>query len=323
MQREMAAEVPLLRDTVEGSVDYKGRRVNRSNSGGWRSASFIIGVEMGEKFAYFGVASNLISYLTGPLRESTATAAENVNAWQGAVSLLPLLGAFVADSYLGLYCTIIVSSLFCMLGLQGFNIFSINECYLSLDFDWFESQGLGLLTLSAVLPSLSPHNCQNNDDITSCPPTRFQVVFFFFSLYLVALAKGGLKPCVQAFGADQFDGRDLEECKPKSSFFNWWYFGLYACTTATLLILNYIQDNLNWGLGFGIPCISMAAALVVFLLGAKTYRYSIKEVEKSPLMRIGEVFVAAARNWRTTPSAAIIEEEAGEMPPRQGAHQFK
>lgn len=36
-------ETPLLDDVVEGAVDYKGQPVLRSSSGGWRSASFIIG----------------------------------------------------------------------------------------------------------------------------------------------------------------------------------------------------------------------------------------------------------------------------------------
>lgn len=105
-----AVEAPLLDDVVEGTVDYKGRPVKRSKSGHWKAVFFVIGVEMAERFAYYGVSSNLINYLTGPLGQSTATAAETVNAWSGTASLLPLLGAFVADSFLGRYCTIIITS---------------------------------------------------------------------------------------------------------------------------------------------------------------------------------------------------------------------
>ncbi|CAK9135407.1 unnamed protein product [Ilex paraguariensis] len=91
----------------------------------------------------------------------------------------------------------------------------------------------------------------------------------------------------------------------------------------SLWILNYIQDNLSWGLGFGIPCIVMGLALVIFLLGTTTYRFSIKGDEKSPFIRIGQVFVKAARNWQTTTSAISIEEEARGTLPHQGSQQFK
>ncbi|GAV60748.1 LOW QUALITY PROTEIN: PTR2 domain-containing protein, partial [Cephalotus follicularis] len=292
------AETPLLDDTVDGSVDYKGSPVQRSNSGGWRSASFIIGVEIAERFAYYGIGSNLITYLTGPLGQSTATAAANVNTWSGTASLLPLLGAFIADSFLGRYRTIVIASLIYILGLA-------------------------LLTLSTILPTfvVTP-DCQVINKMFSCTP-QLQIMLFFFSLYLVALGQGGHKPCVQAFGADQFDAQDPDESKAKSSFFNWWYFSICGGGLVSLLILNYIQDNLNWGLGFGIPCISMAVALLVFWLGTRTYRYSIKGEEESAFMRIGRVFVAAVRNWKTTPSAISAQEEACGTLPNQTWEQFK
>lgn len=172
-------------------------------------------------------------------------------------------------------------------------------------------QGLGLLTLSAMLPSVSSADCLNTNKITLCnSANKFQVMLFFFSLYLVAIGQAGHKPCVQAFGADQFDEKDPVEFKLKGSFFNWWYFGLCSATLFAYLILFYIQEKLNWALGFGIPCISMGSALLVFLLGTPTYRYSIKGNEKSPFLRIGQVFVVAIKNWRrTTPASALDDEE--------------
>ncbi|KAK6932010.1 Proton-dependent oligopeptide transporter family [Dillenia turbinata] len=290
--------VPLLQDTVDGAVDYKGCPANRSATGRWRSASFIIGVEVAERFAYYGIGSNLISYLTGPLAQSTATAASNVNAWSGAASLFPLFGAFVADSFLGRYRTIIIASLLYVLGL-------------------------GLLTLLALVPVPISSNCGSSEESMPCRSNELQVLCFFFSLYLVAVAQGGHKPCVQAFGADQFDEQDPNESKAKSSFFNWWYFTMSAGLLCTLSILNYIQDNLSWFLGFGIPCTVMAVALVVFLLGRTTYRYEIRGDEESPFVRIGRVFVAAARNWRTEQLTIATEEEARGTLPHKGSEQFK
>lgn len=200
------AATPLLDDGVDGVVDYKYRPVNRSKSGGWRSAVFI-------------------SYLQ-----------------QRASTLGPVWPHFCR--FWGHLLPI-------------------------------HSSGLGLLTLSAVLPSFSTSDCQSAISVGQCSPPLLQIVFFFFSLYLVAFAQGGHKPCVQAFGSDQFDTQDPQECKAKSSFFNWWYFGLSFGTCVTLWILNYIQDNLSWGLGFGIPCMIMAFALIIFLLGTSTYRFSI------------------------------------------------
>nr|POE83459.1 protein nrt1/ ptr family 5.10 [Quercus suber] len=232
----MSIETPLLLDTATNAVDYKGRRVLRSNSGGWRSACFMIGVEVAERFAYYGISCNLIMYLTEQLGQSTATAAENVNTWLGMASLLPLLGAFVADSYLGRYHTIIIASCIYILGL-------------------------GLLTLSAMLTSISTSNNMGMNKVT------------------------------------------------------------LGSSVATLII-SYVQENLSWGLGFGIPCVVMVIALGLFLLGTRTYRYSITEV-KSPFVRIGRVFVTAIKNRRAKPSEIAIEEEACRTLPQHNFEQFK
>lgn len=66
---------------------------------------------MAERLAYYGISGNLINFLTGKLGQSTATAAANVNAWSGVASLSPVLGAVIADSFLGRFYTILVSSI--------------------------------------------------------------------------------------------------------------------------------------------------------------------------------------------------------------------
>ncbi|KAL6179152.1 hypothetical protein ACLB2K_050668 [Fragaria x ananassa] len=288
---------PLLDHDIEVAVSESkasspSTSIRSSTTGGWRSASFIIGVGFAERFAFYGVSSNLITFLSGPLGESTATAAVHVNTWSGTAALLPMLGAIVGDSYLGRYRTILLSTMLYILGL-------------------------GLLAFSAMLPSLSGFACEKTSEFTSCY-SQLEVIFFYFSLYLVALGQGGNKPCIQAFGADQFNGQDPVESKAKSSFFNWWYFGICSGSLCTRLISSYVQDNFSWVLGFGLTCIVMILGLFVFFSGTRTYRYSIIGNGQSPFRRIGKVFIAAFKNWR----ANTTSDTFGNMH-HQSSEQFK
>ena len=165
------------------------------------------------------------------------------------------------------------------------------------------------MTLSTMLPSLSTSIYIDTNKLTF-RSSKLQVNLFFISLYLLAIGQGGHRPCAQAFGADQFDVEDPLMCRSKSSFFNWRYFGVCSSSFVSTLIMSYVQDNLSCGLGFGIPCVLMFIALGVFLLGTRTYRYRIKK-EKSLFVRIGQVFLASIKNWRTTPSEIVIKEEFG------------
>lgn len=69
------------------------------------------GYEAFERMAFYGIASNLVVYLTTQLHEDTVSSVRNVNNWSGAVWITPILGAYIADSYLGRFWTFTVSSL--------------------------------------------------------------------------------------------------------------------------------------------------------------------------------------------------------------------
>ncbi|PKU68526.1 protein NRT1/ PTR FAMILY 5.10 isoform X1 [Dendrobium catenatum] len=267
---------PLLGKPVamDGVLDYRGRTITKQDSGRWVAASFILVMEMAERVAFNGIMFNLITYMTGPLGESNASAAAAVTVWSGASMMLPILGALVSDSFLSRYRTIIVSAILYVLGL-------------------------GLLSLSAVLPNRS--NCYSEGEETmsyaACPPTTLRVTLFYFSLYLVAFAQGGHRPCSQAFGADQFDETDSEESMWRSSFFNWWIFGLSLPMIVSPIILSYVQENVNWGIGFGIPCVLMSASFTVFLMGSRFYRcYTLKE--KSSYAQISQLLATLVRIQR-------------------------
>ncbi|XP_010428072.1 PREDICTED: protein NRT1/ PTR FAMILY 5.13-like [Camelina sativa] len=265
------------KECVIDAVDHRGFDARRSKTGRWRAAWFIIGVEVAERFAHYGIGSNLISYLTGPLCQSTAVAAANVNAWSGISTILPVLGAFVADAFLGRYRTIIIASLVYVLGLA-------------------------FLTLSAFM-------IPNTTEVTSSP-SSFVNAFFFFSLYLVAIGQSGHKPCVQAFGADQFDEKNLQEYSDRSSFFNWWFLTICAGISLAILVVVYIQEYVSWALGFGIPCVFMVISLALFVFGRRSYRYSKRrqEEEANPFTRIGRVFFVAFKNQSLSSSELCIAE---------------
>ncbi|KAI3936322.1 hypothetical protein MKW92_001585 [Papaver armeniacum] len=95
---------------VEDMVNIKGKKMVKSNNsefGGWSCASRIIFLGGVESFVFYGIASNLISFLTTQLGQSTSAAAQNVNAWTGFMHTLPILTVYVIghpsyfDRYLG------------------------------------------------------------------------------------------------------------------------------------------------------------------------------------------------------------------------------
>lgn len=68
-------------------------------------------IEFSERLSYFGLATSLMIYLTKVLQEEMKFAAKNVNYWTSVTTLMPLVGGFLADGYLGRFSTVLFSTL--------------------------------------------------------------------------------------------------------------------------------------------------------------------------------------------------------------------
>jgi len=148
-----------------------------------------------------------------------------------------------------------------------------------------------LLTLSASVPGIKP-TCHGGE---KCHATTLESAICFLALYLIALGTGGIKPCVSSYGADQFDDTDPVEKEHKSSFFNWFYFSINIGALIASSLLVWIQDNVGWGWGFGIPAVTMAIAVVSFFSGTRLYRN--QKPGGSALTRICQVISASTRKY--------------------------
>lgn len=78
------------------------------------------------------------------------------------------------------------------------------------------------------------------------------------------------------------------------SFFNWYYTSIGVSTVLALTIIVYIQDQLGWKFGFGVPVILMIISTLIFLAGASLY-VKVKP-SKSLFTGFVQVLVVAFKN---------------------------
>lgn len=120
-----------------------------------------------------------------------------------------------------------------------------------------------------------------------------QLAILYASLLLGALGSGGIRPCVVAFGADQFDETDPKQTTKTWRYFNWYYFVMGVSILVAVTVLVYIQDTIGWGWGLGIPTIAMFFSIIAFIGGYPLYRNL--DPAGSPFTRLLQVSVAAFR----------------------------
>ncbi|KAK6629287.1 hypothetical protein RUM43_003104 [Polyplax serrata] len=211
------------------------------------SVFFIVSNEFCERFSFYGMRTILALYLKNQLEFTDNTATVIYHIFIMICYFFPLLGAIVADSWLGKFKTIL---------------------YLSLVY------ALGNIVVS----------------VAAIPNTLPPVAFTMIGLILIALGTGGIKPCVSAFGGDQFVLPEQEDQLQK--FFSIFYFainsGSFISTFLTPILREipcFGNDNC-YSLAFGVPAVLILLAIVIYFGGKKFY--TIKKPEGNVVVKVAK-----------------------------------
>ncbi|KAJ7537662.1 hypothetical protein O6H91_11G016200 [Diphasiastrum complanatum] len=246
------------------------RHDNRNQGhSGWKAALFVFAAQALESLAFLDVGVNLFQYLLTSMHLRITVSANGVTNFMGSTFLFALLGAYVSDSWLGRFKTVIISGIIELLGYV-------------------------LILLSASVASLRPPPCSILS--STCKEANIsQKALLFLGLYLTALGAGGLKSNLPTLGAAQLqDGPDSRKERELSKFFNWFVFSIAAGAFVSVTIGVYIIDNVSRSWGFAIPAAAMLLALLFISAGYSFYKKGTPP--SGPLTRFAQVFVAAFRN---------------------------
>ncbi|KAK4719915.1 hypothetical protein R3W88_018253 [Solanum pinnatisectum] len=230
-------------------------------TGGWITFPFIIASSVGLALAFVGWTSNVIVYLIKEFDVESIDAVQIANLVNGAGSLIPVVGAIIADSFLGCFSTIWISSIISLLGTI-------------------------VLALTATVDSLRPKPCEVGS--TSCTPKpKVQSVVLYAAIVLATLGSGGTRSTLATIEAGQL----ADKPKDQGIFFNWFFFFWYSASAVSSTAVVYIEDNVSWKAGFFICVASNVFALLIFLMGSKFYAKF--KPEGSPFTSLARVIVAS------------------------------
>ena len=95
-------------------------------------------------------------------------------------------------------------------------------------------------------------------------------------LALIALGTGGIKPCVSAFGGDQFEANQVHLL---SKFFALFYLSINLGSLISMFVTPIFRGDIScfgqtscYPLAFGVPALLMVVALLLFVSGSGLYK---------------------------------------------------
>jgi POT family proton-dependent oligopeptide transporter len=244
---------------------------------------------MWERFSYYGMRGILIFYLTQHLLFDRAEASSVYASYTALVYLLPLLGGFIADRWLGSRKAVAFGALLLVAGhismgfegrpaqqdlIYGGRIYPIaaegrmddRVAHILVEgkkYEFGPREGGGITIPGVPIETGLP---------ASIPDGQFEIrtlqdpgstSMFYFAVSLIILGVGFLKPNISAVVGDLYPHGDPR----RDSGFTLYYYGINLGAFWASILCGLLGQHFGWWAGFGLAGVGMFLGWVVFMLG--------------------------------------------------------
>jgi len=185
--------------------------------------------EMWERFSYYGMRTILVLYLTKYHLFSAGEASLIYGAYAGLVYMMPILGGYLADRYLGSRKAVTYGAILLV-------------------------AGHGLMAFHG------PEAFRQGEEIVR---SGFFIGIFFLALALIITGVGFLKANISTIVGALYEENDPR----RDGGFSIFYMGINVGSLFATLLVGYVGETHGWHYGFGLAGIGMLFGLIAFLRG--------------------------------------------------------
>ena len=245
--------------------------------------------EMWERFSYYGMRGILIFYLTQHLLFDRAEASSVYASYTALVYLLPLLGGFIADRWLGSRKAVAFGALLLVAGhismgfegpparqdlIYGGRVYPIaaegrmddRVAHILVEgkkYEFGPREGGGITIPGVPIETGLPASIPDGQFAIRTLQDPGSTSMFYFAVSLIILGVGFLKPNISAVVGDLYPHGDPR----RDSGFTLYYYGINLGAFWASILCGLLGQHFGWWAGFGLAGVGMFLGWVVFMLG--------------------------------------------------------
>jgi proton-dependent oligopeptide transporter, POT family len=216
--------------------------------------------EMWERFSFYGMKALLIYYLVKYHLFTDEVGNYIVGSYAAMVYLMPVLGGYLADKYLGFRKAVIFGGVLLVLGHLGL-VYEGHQAYLN--------------------------------DANEVVQDKSALNVFFFSLSLIIMGVGFLKANISSIVGNLYEENDIR----RDSGFTIFYMGINLGSFVATLLCGWLGENYGWGYGFGAAGLGMVLGLITFVRGQA--HFEGKAESTNPQLLNKKIFLGLSTEWVT------------------------